>query len=285
MIACTGLSAGYGRHAVLRDLDFRAGAGEFVAVLGPNGSGKTTLLRVLSGGLAPLAGEVLLGGAPVNSLKPRDRARRVAVVPQRVDALPPVRVRDLVLLGRYPYLSWLGVYSRMDHRAAAAALEEVGAEELAARAVCELSGGELQRVLLARALAQDAPVLLLDELAAGLDMARMVDLFDVLDRRRKAGACVVAVMHDVNLAALYATRLMGLKGGCVRFDGRAGQVFTEETLRDLYQIPIHVFPHPAAPVPQACPGRRNAATTDVVAPAESVVPDGSHGGAGGDQRH
>lgn len=287
MIVCTGLCAGYGARAVLRDVDFRAGAGEFVAVLGPNGSGKTTLLRVLSGGLSLQAGTVHLCGRDLHSLRPKERAHGVAVVPQRVESLPPVLARDLVLLGRYPYVSWMGVYSNKDYAAVAAALEEVGAETLAQRPVRELSGGELQRVLLARALAQDTPVLLLDELTAGLDLARMVDLFDVLDSRRRAGVCVVAVMHDVNLAALYATRLVGLKDGSLRFDGAVDQVFTEETLRDLYTIPIHVFPHPVEAVPQACPGRREPvgfADPDLAPDPAGPAADGASG-AGGHQRH
>ena len=255
MIACEAVCAGYGRRTVLHDLHFQAGAGEFVAVLGQNGSGKTTLLRTLSGVLARQAGQVLLSGEPLEALRPRERARRVAVVPQRVEALPAVTARDMVLLGRYPYLSWLGAYTDADYAVVAATLAEVRAEDLAQRQVRELSGGELQRVLLARALAQEAPVLLLDELSAGLDMARMVELFDVLDARRRAGACVVTVMHDVNLAALYATRLVGLKEGRVRFDGAVAQVFSEDNLRDLYETCIHVFRHPTLDLPQACPGR------------------------------
>lgn len=295
MIVCTGLCAGYGQRAVLHHVDFCAKAGEFVAVLGPNGSGKTTLLRVLSGGLPLREGAVQLCGNDLHSLHPKERAHCVAVVPQRVESLPPVLARELVLLGRYPYVSWLGVYRSQDYVAVAAALEAVGAESLAQRQVRELSGGELQRVLLARALAQDTPVLLLDELTAGLDLARMVDLFDVLDSRRRAGVCVVAVMHDVNLAALYATRLVGLKDGSLRFDGAVDQVFTEETLRDLYHIPIHVFPHPVEAVPQACPGRRPlvgaAAREPVPDPASDLVPGAAvsaeygSASAGGHQRH
>lgn len=258
MIACHNIHVGYGARTVLHGLNIHANAGESVALLGPNGSGKTTLLRTLSGVLAPAQGNIMLGAgaeaAPLASLSPRQRARRVAVVPQRVEHLPHISARDMVLLGRYPYLSWWGAYSKADHAAADAALSATGADPLALRFLAELSGGELQRVLLARALAQTTPVLLLDELSAGLDMARMKELFDLLEIRRRAGACVITVMHDVNLAALYATRLVGLQAGRILFDGPVNQVFTEEHLSTLYETPIHVFPHPVCPVPQACPG-------------------------------
>ncbi len=257
MIVCRELRAGYGRREVLRGVDFQAGSGETVALLGPNGSGKTTLLRVLSGVLRPGGGTVLLGGSPLEDCSPRRRARQVAVVPQRTEDLPRLSAGELVL-GRYPYLSWLGRYGAGDHAAARAALRATGAAALADRPVRELSGGELQRVLLARALAQETPVLLLDELSAGLDMARMIELFDLLETRRAAGTCLVTVMHDLNLAALYATRLVGLKAGRVVFCGAVRDVFTEEMLSELYEMPVHVFPHPALGAPQACPGRRTA---------------------------
>lgn len=269
MIACRQVVAGYGARPVLRDVSLAARGGECVAVLGPNGGGKTTLLRVLSGVLPRREGQVLLGGAALEELPHKERARRVAVVSQRVDALPPVSVRDMVLLGRYPYLSWFGVYSADDYAAADAALRAAGATDLAMRPVRELSGGEAQRVLLARALAQQTPTLLLDEPSTGLDMARMVEIFNVLEQRRMAGACVVAVMHDINLAALYATRMVGIKRGKVLFDGPVNQVFTEDTLRKLYDIPIHVFRHPVLPVPQACPGRAPGGAADL-----PLAPDG-----------
>ncbi|MFR8275829.1 MAG: ABC transporter ATP-binding protein, partial [Desulfovibrio fairfieldensis] len=164
---------------------------------------------------APQGGGIRLADRPLDGLRPRERARLAAVVPQRAECPSGLSVRQMVLLGRYPYLSWLGGYGRRDYAAVGQALAATGAAALAARRVGELSGGELQRVLLARALAQESPLLLLDELAAGLDLARMVELFDLLERRRAAGACVLMAMHDCNLAALYATRLMGLKNGRV----------------------------------------------------------------------
>lgn len=258
MLTCHTLHAAYASRTVLHNLSLQAGAGECVALLGPNGSGKTTLLRVLSGVMRPSQGRVCLGEGPtlpdIASLSPRQRARRVAVVPQRIERLPHMQGRDLVLLGRFPYLSWWGSYSTADHAAADKALALTGAQALAHRFLEELSGGELQRVLLARALAQESPLLLLDELSAGLDLGRMKELFDLLELRRRAGACVITVMHDVNLAALYATRLVGLKAGRILFDGPVAAVFTEQHLSSLYETPIHVFPHPVCPVPQACPG-------------------------------
>ena len=251
VLRIAGVRAGYGGQSVLRDAGFTLHAGECAALLGPNGSGKTTLLRTLSGVLTPQAGAIEIQGRPLATLKPRERARMVAVVPQRGQLPQGLTARQMVLLGRFAHLSWLGAYGREDYAAADRALEETGAAPLAQRRLNELSGGELQRVLLARALAQESPLLLLDELAAGLDWARMVDLFDLLERRRAAGACVLMAVHDCNLAALYATRLMGLRDGNLFFDGPVANVFTEENLGALYNIPICVLPHPRWGLPQA----------------------------------
>ena len=251
VLRIAGVRAGYGGQSVLRDAGFTLHAGECAALLGPNGSGKTTLLRTLSGVLTPQAGAIEIQGRPLATLKPRERARMVAVVPQRGQLPQGLTARQMVLLGRFAHLSWLGAYGREDYAAADRALEETGAALLAHRRLTELSGGELQRVLLARALAQESPLLLLDELAAGLDWARMVDLFNLLERRRAAGACVFMAVHDCNLAALYATRLMGLRDGNLVFDGPVANVFTEENLGALYNIPICVLPHPRWGLPQA----------------------------------
>lgn len=254
MFAVHDLKAGYNGRVVLNGITLTAGACESVALLGPNGSGKTTLLRVLSGVLAPISGAVTLQGRAAAGLSPRERARLAAVVPQRCAELPGLFVHEMVLLGRFAYLPWWGGHSPADHTAADAALAAVGGAHLAGRLVEELSGGELQKVLLARALAQHSPLLLLDEPAAGLDPGRMAEVFDLLEARRANGACVLAVMHDCNLAALYATRLVGLKNGQLLFDGPTEQVFTEENLSDLYDFPVCVLPHPRWGRPQALPG-------------------------------
>lgn len=251
LLAVADLAAGYGRRAVLRGVSFSLRAGECAALLGPNGSGKTTLLRALSGVLAPQSGTVRLAGRSLTALRPRERARLAAVVPQRGPCPEDLTAREMVLLGRYAHLSPLGWYGPKDHQAADRALAATDTEGLARRRLRELSGGELQRVLLARALAQESPLLLLDELAAGLDLARMTELFDLLEARRAAGACVLMAVHDCNLAALYATRLLGLKDGRLAFDGPVRQVFTEENLSALYQTPVTVLPHPLWGLPQA----------------------------------
>lgn len=251
MLEVRNLRSGYRGRPVLQGVSFAARGGECLALLGPNGSGKTTLLRSLSGVLHAQEGEIFLQGRSLVGMKPRQRARLAAVVPQGGEYPRELTARQMALLGRYPHLSWLGCYGRKDYAAVDEALEACGAAALAPRRLAELSGGELQRVLLARALAQESPLLLLDELASGLDMARMAGLFDLLERRRAAGACVLMAVHDCNLAAIYATRLLGLKAGKLVFDGPVDAVFTEEKLSALYDIPIGVLPHPLWGLPQA----------------------------------
>ena len=253
MLCCEHICAGYPGREVLHDVSLTVNPGESVALLGHNGSGKTTLLRVLAGQLAPAAGRVLLQGREPASLPPRERARRIAVVPQRAEFFPSQIVRDMVLLGRYAHLGWWGAYTAHDYDMADQALQSAGAQELAHRRMGELSGGEVQRVMLARALAQESRLLLLDELAAALDWARVVELFDLLEQRRRDGMAIVMAVHDCSLAAQYATRLIGLKQGRVLFDGPPETVFTEENLGVLYNLSLCVFAHPRNGLPQALP--------------------------------
>lgn len=274
VLEATCLHAAYGARAVLHGVDLRVAPGETVALLGRNGSGKTTLLRLLSGQLAPAGGRVLLGGVPLGRMRPKERARRLAVLAQRPLFIPGMSVRDFVLLGRYARLSWWGMYTAADRAAADAALEEVGAAALAQRPMRELSGGEVQRVALARTLAQDTPLLLLDELSAALDAARAVALFDVLERRRRCGAAIVMAIHDCSLAALYATRLAGLHKGTLLFDGPVTSVFTEENLAALYGTPLRVVAHPDNGLPQAL-------VAQTCGPGAAVGPVAAAAGVGG----
>jgi iron complex transport system ATP-binding protein len=252
LLACQHISGGYADTQVVHDISLAVHAGEHVALIGPNGSGKSTLLHILSALLKPWQGTVQLNGANMHGIAPKMRAQSMAVISQKQEHLPAITVQDMVLLGRYPYLHWLGRYSQKDYAIAHAALEETGLAPLAQRLVCGLSGGEMQRVLLARALAQESRLFLLDELSAGLDVARMLDVFDLLDTRRKAGAGLLTVMHDLNIAALYADRIVAIKAGHILFSGTVREVFTASKLSMLFDVPLHVVPHPQRPVPQVC---------------------------------
>jgi iron complex transport system ATP-binding protein len=251
MIEIAGLAAGYDGRAVLRGVSLSVAAGEFTGILGPNGSGKTTLVRAVSGVLPPLSGSIRIGGDDIATLTPKARAGRCATVSQKTPALPGVRALSLVLMGRYPYVSLLGGYGPSDVERARAAMDETRSLHLRDRAADTLSGGELQRVVMAKALAQDTELLLLDEAASSLDVARTVDLYELLRARNAAGTTILTVAHDLNLAALYCQRLVFLKNGSVAADGPTRDVFTAQTLSDIYETPLAVAPHPLTGAPQA----------------------------------
>ena len=226
--------------------------GEFVGLLGPNGSGKSTLLRCLSGVLKPQQGQALVMGRNMPELPERRRALLCAMLPQQPEAVPALSAFSLVLMGRYAHTPFLGGYAKDDEAAAWRALKETGAVHLAGRTADTLSGGELQRVLLARALAQNAPLLLLDEATAGLDPGCQTAVLDSLARRNRAtGLTILAALHDLNLAALYCRRLIFLKRGAVIADGPTEQVFTPDILRRVYENDVSVVRHPALDRPQA----------------------------------
>ncbi len=252
MIRARGLSCGYSAsRPVLRGVDLHVGRGELVGLCGPNGAGKSTLIAALAGLLAPLEGRVELGGLDIAGLSPRQRARLVSCAPQRLEAPAGFTVRELVLMGRFAHTGTLAGYGPEDHNAADGALRQAGAAELAGRMASELSGGELQRVLLARALAQGKSVLLLDEATSAMDLARRVASFDLLARLAGQGSAILTAMHDLNLAALYCPRLVFLKAGRVVLDGPTREVFTEANLKDIYETDLCVAAHPVTGAPQA----------------------------------
>ena len=251
MIAARGLTCGYGNREVLHGVDLTLNRGEFAALLGQNGSGKTTLLLALAGLLTPQGGKVELAGRDLGSLHARERAKLVSCVPQRLTAPAGVTVRELVRLGRFAHTGLLGGYGPEDLDAAEAALAQADCLDLAERQAGELSGGELQRVLLARALCQGRELLLLDEATSALDLARRVAAFDLLARLNRDGSTLLFAAHDLNLAALYCPRLIFLKQGRVALDGPTAEVFTEANLKDIYEADIRVAPHPVTGAPQA----------------------------------
>ncbi len=253
MIELDHLTVAYGAHTALRKINLTIRPGETVGLLGPNGSGKTTLLHTVSGVLKPKSGAIRINGRPLADIPPRERARLMASTPQRAETCFSLRGETLVLMGRYPHLPLFGGYSDDDRRIVREAMRQTRTEAFADRPAGELSGGEFQRLLLARALAQQADILLLDEATSGLDIARKMEIHDLIAERNKQGATIIASIHDLNLAALYCGRLVILKHGRVACDGPTREIFTEQTLSRIYETDIKVFKHPAADALQCLP--------------------------------
>ncbi len=249
-----GLRVSYGEREVLRDLDLDLAAGEVVGLVGPNGGGKTTLLKAITGSVAVQAGEVRIGGVDATKLSAREIARRVAVVSQS-SALPVgYLAREIVVMGRTAYLRFLEQEGPADYRKADAALSSLGAEGLAYRRVEEMSGGERQKVVLARALAQETPLLLLDEPTANLDIGHQMLITGLLrSLSRERGVGVLAALHDLTLASLYCDRLVLLAAGGVIAEGAAADVLKRENLRLAYGADVVVLRPEGLPGPIVLP--------------------------------
>ncbi|MBI4733051.1 MAG: ABC transporter ATP-binding protein [Chloroflexi bacterium] len=253
MLKIEGLSVSYGQRRVLHGISLEVNSGEVVALIGPNGAGKSTLVRAVSGVIPVEGGSIRTNSSDLLSLSPMMRARHLAVVPQAVSMPPAFTVWETVLLGRTPYLNFLGQVSVKDEQIARAALARVDALDLSERRVGELSGGEQQRVLLARALAQSTPILLMDEPTAHLDLQHQVALMEMAQELAHAdpltgtgGLAVLAALHDLNLAARYADRLALLVSGEIKAQGTAQQVLSPEAIAAAYGLPVDVIPHPFA---------------------------------------
>jgi iron complex transport system ATP-binding protein len=237
----TGVSVSLGGTVVVDEVSATVERGEWVVVIGPNGAGKTTLLRAIAG-LVPHEGSITLGGREVARLRRRELARALAVVPQAPATPPWMTVSEYVLLGRTPYVGVLGKESWSDVAAAEQALDRLDLVGYADRLLGTLSGGELQRVVIARALAQDAEVVLLDEPTSALDMGHQQHALELLDTLRGEGSLtLVAAMHDLTLAAQYADRLILVDGGRVVAEGPPTEVLTEDRLATHYAATVHVL--------------------------------------------
>jgi iron complex transport system ATP-binding protein len=252
-----------GGRPVLRGLTLTVAAGEWLGLIGPNGAGKTTALRAVAGHV-DYSGELTVAGMEVRRQSPRALARELAVVPQIPVTPPQLRVADYVLLGRTPYLPYLGRESRTDFDAVSRALRRLELVALAERRLGSLSGGERQRAVLARALAQEPRLLLLDEPTSALDIGRQQAVLDLVDcLRHELGLTVIAAMHDLTLAAQFADRLVLLSAGRVVADGTAAEVLTEERIAEHFGATVDVRTNgSAAPVvtPRRAAPRREAGT-------------------------
>jgi iron complex transport system ATP-binding protein len=234
----------YGHDAALRDVGGHVEDGEWVGLIGPNGAGKTTLLRAIVQ-LVPSRGRTLVGNRPTDRMSRRDLARMVAYVPQKPELPAEMTVADYILLGRSPHIGYFGIEKAKDHDVCARLLDRLDLASMAGRNLSTLSGGECQRLVLGRALAQEAPVLLLDEPTSALDLGRRVDALEIVDAlRREHGLTVLSAMHDLTLAGQFSDRLILLSRGKVAVAGSPAEVLDEAVLSEHFGHQVQVLRAP-----------------------------------------
>jgi len=254
MLKIQSLSVSYGAREILHNISLDVQSGEVLALIGPNGAGKSTLIRAASGVIS-YSGHVRTNGDDFASLRPMQRAKYIATVPQAVSMPPAYTVWETVLFGRTPYLGFLGQPSQKDEQTARQSLQRVSALPFADRRVGELSGGEQQRVLLARALCQSTPILLLDEPTAHLDLQYQVSLLELVSElAHKDNLAVLIALHDLNLAAHYADRIALMVAGNIKAMGKPKEVLQPELIAEAYCLPVQVVKHPFLNIPLVLPG-------------------------------
>lgn len=248
----------YDRRTISTDLTVAIPDGSFTVIVGPNACGKSTLLRALSRLLQPAAGQVMLDGRSIGDLPAREVARRLGLLPQSSIAPDGITVADLVARGRYPHQSFLRQWSQADEAAVAAAMQATRVAELADRLVDELSGGQRQRVWIAMVLAQETPILLLDEPTTFLDIAHQIELMDLLADLNAKGRTVVAVLHDLNQACRYASHLIAMRDGAVVAQGEPSGIVSEKLVEDVFGLACLIVPDPVSGTPMIVPRGRQA---------------------------
>lgn len=257
-LAAEGLTLAYERLVVAEDLTVAVPPASFTVIIGPNGCGKSTLLRALARTLKPRAGRVMLNGEPMDAMRTKQIAKRLALLPQSPIAPEAITVGDLVARGRYPHQGLLRQWSADDARAVDAALAATEVGDLRDRYVSDLSGGQRQRAWLAMALAQETDLLLLDEPTTFLDIAHQFEVMDLLARLHEDGRTLVAVLHDLGQAARYGTHIIAMRDGQVVAQGAPADVITEELVRDVFGLACRVVPDPETGTPMVVPARRDA---------------------------
>ncbi|ALJ21658.1 ABC transporter ATP-binding protein [Microbacterium sp. No. 7] len=250
-----GLRVGYGGKAgeILHGIDVAIPEGELTVIVGPNACGKSTLLKTLARMLPATSGRVLLDGEPILRLQPKAVARRLGLLPQAPSAPDGITVSDLVARGRYPHQNLLRQWSSDDEDAVIEALCAANVADLASRNIDELSGGQRQRVWIAMALAQQTPILLLDEPTTYLDIAHQIEVLNLARRLQRAGRTVVIVLHELHLAFRYATHLIVMRDGEIVAQGHPHDIVTAELVERVYDLPCRVVPDPVTGRPLVLP--------------------------------
>ncbi|MGA4842833.1 ABC transporter ATP-binding protein [Streptomyces sp. G45] len=253
------VTLGYDQRVIAEKLSVEIPDNSFTVIVGPNACGKSTLLRALSRMLKPTSGRVLLDGEAIHALPAKKVARTLGLLPQSSIAPDGITVSDLVARGRYPHQGLLRQWSRDDERIVRESMESTGVAELADRYVDELSGGQRQRVWIAMALAQQTPLLLLDEPTTYLDIQHQIDVLDLCaELHEEQGRTLVAVLHDLNHAARYATHLIALRGGEVLAQGAPSDIVTAELVEAVFGLPCQVIDDPETGTPLVVPAARRA---------------------------
>lgn len=247
------LSVGYGDHQVISHLDVSIPSGEITVIVGPNACGKSTLLRTIARLLPTSTGVVELDGVPIDSYASKDVARRLGLLPQSPLSPDGILVEDLVGRGRYPHQGVLRQWSSRDQEAVDVALQRAGVADLAGRQITDLSGGQRQRVWLAMILAQETPILLLDEPTTYLDITHQVEVLNLARQLHREGVTVVMVLHELTLAFRYATNLVVMKDGAIVAQGPVSDVVTTELIEDVYDLPCQLLTDPVNERPIVIP--------------------------------
>ncbi|NUJ87804.1 ATP-binding cassette domain-containing protein [Plantibacter sp. MCCC 1A11337] len=253
-LAGTGLRVGYDQRTIIHELDIAIPDDSFTVIVGPNACGKSTLLRALARLLKPTQGHVVLDGQEITRYPSKEVAKRIGLLPQSSIAPDGISVIDLVSRGRYPHQSILRRWSAADEAAVLAAMEATNVTELSGRLVDELSGGQRQRVWVAMALAQETPLLLLDEPTTFLDITHQVELLDLFTRlNQEGGRTLVAVLHDLNQAARYATHLIAMRDGHVVAQGAPADIVTAELVEEVFGLRCRIIDDPESHTPLVIP--------------------------------
>lgn len=251
------LTLGYDKKIIIRDLSVAIPAGEITVIIGPNACGKSTLLKTLSRLITPVTGNVLLNGKDIKTYPTKEIARQLGLLPQSPAAPAGITVRELVFRGRYPYQTLFSRPGAQDHEAVTRAMQATRVDHLACQAVDTLSGGQRQRVWIAMVLAQETPLLLLDEPTTWLDITHQIELMELMrDLNRQHGRTLVVVLHELNHACRYATHLIAMRDGQIVAQGKPSEIVTPALIEQVYGLKAMIISDPVAGTPMVIPAGR-----------------------------